>query len=238
VLVPAALLLLATWLGRAWWRGPLSFDDSYMFWRYALHLRQGLGLAWNPDGVPTYGLTSLPWVLGVLPFTWGPLPAGMALPLASWLAGLAAIAVMATAVARQAGSVALRAWPVAFAAVALPLGLVPVFAAHLTSGMDTTLSLLANAAVVWALVRWLDRSGAGRAVLVGLLGFAAVLVRPEKRCWCGRRTGSLRSVRQALPGWPGAAGNGGNSPALRCCRWRCSACSCWPATSISACRCR
>ena len=87
-----------------------------------------------------YGLTSLPWVLGVLPFTWGPLPVGMALPLASWLAGLAAIAVMATAVARGAGSTILREWPVAFAAVALPLGLVPIFAAHLTSGMDTTFS--------------------------------------------------------------------------------------------------
>jgi hypothetical protein len=179
-LVPLVVLLLAAWLGRAWWRGPLTFDDAYMFWRYALHLRQGLGLAWNPDGVPTYGLTSLPWVLGVLPFTWGPLPAGTALPLASWLAGLGALAMMATTVARQAGSAALREWPVAFAAVALPLGLVPVFAEHLTSGMDTTLSLLANAAVVWALLRWLvNRPGGGSAALVGLLGFTAVLVRPE-----------------------------------------------------------
>lgn len=150
-----------------------------MFWRYALQLRQGLGLAWNPDGVPTYGLTSLPWVLGVLPFTWGPLPAGAALPLASWLAGLAGLAVTAGTVARQARGTALGEWPIAFAAVALPLGLVPLFAAHLTSGMDTTLSLLANAAMVWALLRWLERPGAGSAALVGLLGFAAVLVRPE-----------------------------------------------------------
>ena len=51
------------------------FDDSWMFYRYALHVREGLGVAWNPDGIPTYGLTSLLWLFVVLPFTFLPLDA-------------------------------------------------------------------------------------------------------------------------------------------------------------------
>ncbi len=41
--------------------GGHQIDDSYMFYRYAQHLRQGLGFSWNMDGIHTYGMTTLLW---------------------------------------------------------------------------------------------------------------------------------------------------------------------------------
>lgn len=182
-------LVLVAWLLRALWRGPLAFDDAYMFWRYALRLREGGGLAWNPGGDPTYGLTSQLWVFLVLPFTWLPVPPGAGLQLASWLTGAAGLAVIARAVTAGAHSSWLSQWPVALLAVALPLLPNPVFAAHLTSGMDTMLSFLAQAGLALGLLRYLAvpvpalrmarGAEAGRAVAVGLLAVVAVLARPE-----------------------------------------------------------
>jgi hypothetical protein len=173
-----ALLVLGAWLCRAWLR-TLTFDDAYMFYRYALNLRHGLGMAWNPDGAPTYGMTSLPWVFVVLPLTALPLTTGHALQLASWLVGVLAIAAMAACVVRHARSEWLRFPALSFAAVALPLSLNPVFAFHLTTGMDTMLSLLANAVLVWAILDYRQRPAMNRAGLAGLLAFGAVLARPD-----------------------------------------------------------
>jgi hypothetical protein len=173
-----AFAVLVAWLCRAWLR-ILTFDDAYMFYRYALNIRHGLGIAWNPDGVPTYGMTSLPWVLVVLPLTLLPLTAGHALQLASWLVGSLALWVMAACVGRRARSGLLRLPGLTFAAVALPLGLNPVFAFHLSTGMDTVLSLLANATLILGILCYVERPAVGGALAVGALGFAAVMTRPD-----------------------------------------------------------
>lgn len=172
------LLILAGWLCRAWLR-TLTFDDAYMFYRYALNIRQGLGISWNPDGVPTYGMTSLPWVFVVLPFTLLPITAGHALQLTSWIVGALAIGTLAGCVARHASSHWLRTPAVAFAAVGLPLVLNPVFTFHLATGMDTVLSILANTVLVCALVGYLERPAIRGAFAVGALVFVAVFVRPD-----------------------------------------------------------
>ena len=102
-----AVALLGAWLIRAWLK-LLSFDDAYMFYRYAANIAHGLGIAWNPDGVPTYGMTSQLWVLFIIPLTTLPLTPGHALQLASWLAGCAALVTLALAVRRHARSAWLR----------------------------------------------------------------------------------------------------------------------------------
>jgi hypothetical protein len=170
--------VLGAWLCRAWLR-TLTFDDAYMFYRYALNIRHGLGISWNPDGVPTYGMTSLPWVLVVLPLTVLPITAGHALQLASWLVGTLALIAMTACVAREAKSELLRMPAVAFAAVSLPLVANPVFAFHFSTGMDTVLSMLANTTVIFGLLRYVERPAVGRALVAGALGFAAVLTRPD-----------------------------------------------------------
>jgi hypothetical protein len=171
-----AVLILFGWLGRAWMR-VLTFDDAYMFYRYALNIRHGLGISWNPDGVPTYGMTSLPWVLVILPLTYLSLTPGHALQLASWLVGTLALIVMAVCVARHTKR--LHSPSLAFAVVALPLVVNPVFGFHLSTGMDTVLSLLANAVMVWALLEYLKTPSTGRASVLGSLMFAAILTRPD-----------------------------------------------------------
>jgi hypothetical protein len=176
--VALPFVLLGAWLWRAWFR-PLTFDDAYMFYRYAVNVRDGLGIAWNPDGIPTYGTTSQLWTFFVLPFTLVPLSLGHALQLASWLTGIAALATLAEAVTRQARSDALRVRSLAFAAIAVPLLLNPVFAFHLTTGMDTMLSLWANAAVVFALLEYVAAPTAGKSLIVGGLAVVAVLARPD-----------------------------------------------------------
>jgi hypothetical protein len=160
-------------------RGPTIFDDSYMFWRYAMHLREGLGLAWNPDGIQTYGLTSHLWVLATLPFTWAPLHPGVALPVASMLAGMLAMGVMGLAVAHNASSAPLRDRALAISLASLPLLVNPFFSFHLSTGMDTMLSLAAHAAVVAAVLHYLAAPDLKRACAVGVIAFAAVLTRPE-----------------------------------------------------------
>ncbi len=178
----ALLVAIAAHIAPVWGavsRGPTIFDDSYMFWRYAMHLREGLGLAWNPDGIQTYGLTSHLWVLVTLPFTWVPAHPGFVLPVASTLAGALAFVAMGLGVAANAKSAMLRDWRLATAIVALPLLINPFFSFHLSTGMDTMLSFAAHAAIVLAVLRYLAEPGLQRAALVGVAAFAAVLTRPE-----------------------------------------------------------
>jgi len=173
-----AVLILLGWLCRAWLR-MLTFDDAYMFYRYALNIRHGLGISWNPDGVPTYGMTSLPWVLVILPLSYLPITAGHVLQLASWTVGTLALVTMTVCVLRHAKSQWLRSPALAFAAVALPLVSNPVFGFHLSTGMDTVLSLLANSVVVWALLGYTESPSTKRATALGGLAFAAILTRPD-----------------------------------------------------------
>ncbi|HUM28423.1 MAG TPA: hypothetical protein PKN81_19430, partial [Anaerolineales bacterium] len=57
VIILAALLLYYIDVFRT--AGPTTFDDAYMFIRYADNFIHGYGFAWNPDGVQTYGATSI-----------------------------------------------------------------------------------------------------------------------------------------------------------------------------------
>ena len=178
----ALLVALAALIAPVWGSlssGPTIFDDSYMFWRYAIHLREGLGLAWNPDGVQTYGLTSHLWVLATLPFTWLPAHSGYVLPIASMLAGTLAFVAMGMGIAANSKSVILRDWPMATAFVSLPLLINPFFTFHLSTGMDTMLSFAAHAVIVLAVLGYLREPSLKRAAMVGAAAFAAVLTRPE-----------------------------------------------------------
>ncbi|PVE26342.1 hypothetical protein DC522_00855 [Microvirga sp. KLBC 81] len=157
--------------------GPLTFDDAYMFYRYALNLGEGRGLSWNPDGVPTYGLTSRPWALVILPFTWLPLQAGAALQIASWMTGMAGLALVAFTALRHKDQHEWNRKAVALSVLFLAVN--PAFAFQLTTGMDTMLSFLANAALMLALLGYLARPRLRQALAVGLVAFTAVLIRPD-----------------------------------------------------------
>src|SRR4051794_23351190 len=171
-------LTATIWLLQFVFREPLTFDDAYMFHRYAVHLLNGLGCSWNPDGIPTYGLTSQVWLLVVLPFvlSW---PDAAVLQFASWLTGGLAIAVTAYAVVRQASSSTLRKSMLVIGLVGLPLLLHPAFNTQLTTGMDTMLSMVANATVMLSAIEYRKKPSKKLAVVSGLVSIAAFPTRPE-----------------------------------------------------------
>ncbi|MBS0537316.1 MAG: hypothetical protein JSR47_01085 [Proteobacteria bacterium] len=175
----AAALLVATIVVIGILRHIFFFDDSYMYYRYAVHLRQGLGLVWNAGGPPTYGLTSQLWVFFCLPFTLLPVGPEMALRLASGLTGVAAFVVMAFTVSRHATSPFLRQPVIALAAVTLPVVAMATFRTNLSSGMDTMLAVLANAGLAFGVLEYVAAPTRRMSFAVGLLSFAAFLARPD-----------------------------------------------------------
>jgi hypothetical protein len=174
-----------TGLFAAWWwhhlrtalHGPLTFDDAYMFYRYAMNVRHGLGVSWNLDGVHTYGQTSPLWGVAVLLLSFLPMSMGGVLMAGSWVCSVMALVAMAWAVSRNAESRALaRTW-VVLPMVALPVVFSREFAWHATTGMETMLAMTLCA--VYAGLSLLWQRGQTSAWVVGLAGWLLFLTRPE-----------------------------------------------------------
>ena len=164
--------------------GSTTFDDAYMFIRYADNFLAGHGIAWNPDGVQTYGTTSMLY-LAIVTITRSVLQnisAGALLTILSASFGLPAIAVLAYACSRFAFSdlpgnpfILLAAIFTAYFVIS------PVFLFHMTNGMDATLSLLCNALLVVAVMGWVYQKNKYTLflALTILASYLAYLARPD-----------------------------------------------------------
>lgn len=128
------------------WTAGSVWDDGYMFGRYAQNLLEYGQLGYDPGCPPVWGLTSLAYLLVVVPTTavLGQWPAAAALTAstASLLLWAGAVVVLV----RQLPA-ALRPW----LGVVVGLSAEPL-AVHATSGMDT---LFASACAAFALTLWL-----------------------------------------------------------------------------------
>jgi hypothetical protein len=179
-----AALLVMGWVGW-WWIGQLTpvihtrldFDDAYMFYRYALHVREGLGVSWNPDGVHTYGQTAPLWGGVVVLLSY--LPRGMSevLRLGSCWSSFLAMVAMAWAVAANAKSRWMRHVAVVLPMVAVPLGHSGIFFGNATNGMETMLAVTLAALYLGAVLGW--GRGAVRPELAAAVGLLLFLTRPE-----------------------------------------------------------
>lgn len=69
-----ALLLLGAWA--AW---SFIVDDTFITFRYARHLAEGIGPVWNPGGQRVEGFTDFAWMI------WNALGATLGIPLTSWV---------------------------------------------------------------------------------------------------------------------------------------------------------
>jgi hypothetical protein len=179
----AAAVLVAmvagVWLQTLWvaWRRPLAFDDAYMFARYAMNVRHGLGVSWNLEGVHTYGPTSLLWAGVVVVLSYLPMGAWKMLSLGSWLCSMGAVVAMAWAVAVNArGTLLASTWRV-LPWVALPLAASAVFMGNAATGMETMLAAMLVAVFVGMAVAW--GRGRMRPEWVALVGLALFLTRPD-----------------------------------------------------------
>ena len=168
----ARLLTLGEW--------PRTWDDSFMFVRYADNLRATGVLTWNPGTTPTYGLTAPLYVAVVLPvrlFVGSPVLAAM---LSSALCGLAALGVLVVVLYRRlaAANAVARALAIALVCGALAAA-VPVLLAHFLSGMDTAFVLL-YLALYFLLITEHTRRGTRLSLIVaGVWGGLAYFVRPD-----------------------------------------------------------
>ena len=176
-LVALLFLLLAVHLKKSFSGTASFFDDSYMFYRYAIHFREGLGWSWNLDGIPTYGQTSLAWGAVVFLLTFLPMTIAHALVLGSWLTSLAALVVIAHAVSSNARSAYLSSMWRVLVLIGLPLAICEIFLFQETTGMDTMLGLLVVSGYVGMVLAW--ARGRVRPEWVGAMGGLALVTRPE-----------------------------------------------------------
>ena len=156
-----------------------SFDDAYMFYRYALNYRAGYGVAWNAGGPHVFGLTSMPWFLVALIATFlfrNPL---LLLVSCSCLAGIVGLASVAFFASKRARSPWLSRFTLLFPCVVLSLLLDNRFIMSWSNGMETMLGLLAMSLFVEANWKLSDRTNYANAILLAVAGALAVLVRPE-----------------------------------------------------------
>jgi hypothetical protein len=175
----AVFLTVLVWLalGAFFLHRPLHFDDAYMFYRYAVHMHGGFGMAWNINGGHTFGETSLLWGWFVWLLTFLPLQPGRLLIMGSWLWSGLALGSISAAVAMNSVSLTQRRFLNVFPQVAIPLLITPCFVMNGWTGMETMMALALNSLYAGLVLSWINRK-AGWPWIV-LVGFAAFLARPE-----------------------------------------------------------
>ena len=173
----ALFLLLVVHLKKSYSGSASFFDDSYMFYRYAVHVRQGLGWSWNLDGVHTYGQTSLGWGFVVLLLSLLPMGIAKTLVFGSWLTSIAALCAMAHAISSNARSAYFSSMWRVLVLIGWPLAVCAIFLFQEVTGMDTMLGLLVVSAYVGMVLAW--SRGTVRPEWVGVVGGLALVTRPE-----------------------------------------------------------
>ena len=160
---------------------PSTFDDSYMFIRYAKHILAGDGHAWNPGGEQTYGITSLLYVFLITVLRWATSFTDAELVrLASASCAVAAVVVMVISAARFSISSALRQSYLLWAGLLVPTVLISApYLYHALTGMDTMLAVLMHSVLIFVTLRLVNRGTARALWPVVLVGYLAFLTRPD-----------------------------------------------------------
>lgn len=158
---------------------PPPLDDAYMFSRYADHLLTGLGMAWNPDGVQTYGCTSLAYALWVALIRSLDVVFWRALGLASWLPAAFLVPVLGMACKRAGQTPLTRNALVGMGFAAICIVVQNPFFFHATSGMDTTIAMLVNALLLVMVVDRRASRSTVRLIMTAIVAYLSFLTRPD-----------------------------------------------------------
>ena len=186
---------------------PLWFEDAFMYYRYALHIRSGFGMSWNLDGLHTYGETSLLWGWVVWAMSYLRMSSSHCLALGSWIFGAAALVTMAGTICTFAQSRIVKSYACRLALVLVPQAFANPFDANLVSGMETMLAMFIVSLFLFVLLLWCEGRITG--VLVGLAVVAAFLSRPDSApvvvlaillmfMWYPKRAQTYRSLLMAF----------------------------------------
>lgn len=157
-----------------------TFDDAFMFVRYADNFLAGHGIVWNPGEKSTYGVTSLLYLLVIIALrAASSIDAALVVPIASSLWGVIASCLITLACVRALRDPKL--WTAAvLGAVIAPLSLLDsTYLYHATTGMDTTLGLAMNALLVLAVLEALRRPKSLWCGLAVIAAYGSFLARPD-----------------------------------------------------------
>lgn len=159
--------------------GLTRFDDAYMVTRYAKHWLDGNGFSWNSIDGPAYGITSpvhLLVITAILGLTG--CSDAMALTITSFAAGLLSVLTLVLlGFLVQGASRPTKSW--APLLVAPSLLLVPPFAYHSLTGMETTLSLLSNSLLACSIVIATRNRSVAALLMCLTSGFLSYATRPD-----------------------------------------------------------
>ncbi len=161
---------------------PTDFDDAYMVLRYANNLLAGYGLAWNPGAGSVYGVTSLLHlaVVTMLRSCFPSLGPARTLAVASGGAAMALLAALVGIAALHSRHPRLRGNWILWTAVILPLvAYREAFVFHAGTGMDTMVSALANAVLVFTTLQLGESPRRSTVAWAGLASVLAVVARPD-----------------------------------------------------------
>jgi hypothetical protein len=175
-------LMLAERLAFLAHAAPTDFDDAYTYLRYAQHWLAGDGIAWNAGEGSVFGVTSLlhlavvtaiRWALPELAL-WRVLQIASGAAAVSLLGALIAIAALASRHPRLSNN-----W-IFWSTVLVPLlAFREAFGFHAETGMDTMLSALCNAVVIFFVLGLVERPTLPRVGLAAVAAVLSVIARPD-----------------------------------------------------------
>jgi len=159
--------------------GRMTFDDAYIFIRYAKHWLAGYGFCWNIADGPVYGCTStlFLFLVTLCKAIANPSDTVLLATLSIFFGMCALIVMIGTSFMLCSNTFAKKTW--------LPLIVLPVIALgdafryHAVTGMETTLALLCNALLVTGTILYTRRPRFPALLLCAALGYASYLTRPE-----------------------------------------------------------
>lgn len=184
------LLMVSFWLAVAPGAfSPISWglDDAGMYLRYAFNAAAGYGIAWNPSGLPTYGLTSLPyfgWI--TLAIVIG-IPSPLCLVGSSWFFGVFALLLVGLLVwrfsqlrTREPHQTFWLHRPFPLVTILLvPVSSLPALRHIALNGMETTMALCAVALLAHSILSFAKVPSISGAVLLGIISYLCIAVRPD-----------------------------------------------------------
>ncbi|MBI5728855.1 MAG: hypothetical protein HY983_01235 [Candidatus Magasanikbacteria bacterium] len=171
VVVIAARLVSKFSISNVW-------DDAYIFVRYAENVLAYRSVAWNPDGIPTFGLTSTLFLAVVLSIRFFIVQPGLAALLASTVPGIVFLALFVPTVKRFVpASKATQRFILALIFVSLAVS--ETLTKHFVSGMDTMFVL--DFLLLYFLIfkHFEDKVTLKSALWLGVAGGAAFAARPD-----------------------------------------------------------
>jgi len=157
-----------------------GMDDAAMYLRYLKNFEAGYGLAWNRGEGPVYGLTSLLYFAALfVVHGLTNLDDQLLLVGSSWAFGLLGLLMLVAITREMSAGFPKEKVFLLMAFVAGSLAFHPYFRYLALNGMESTLAVCASSAFVLGILQWVKRQRIADSVLLGFLGYALFLARPD-----------------------------------------------------------